>query len=87
MLDVCVHHDGVVRRATARGRDIYAVTAPLIVEALERVVDADVRQAGAWAAGEVFDAADFLRVLAPEHFEFAQESTDLEPHEKADAIV
>jgi len=70
VLDVRVERGEHVRRATAQGFDIYAVTAPLIVEALERVLSGDMGKAGAWAAGEAFDAADFLRALAPEHFEF-----------------
>ena len=55
------------RRAVASGRDIYAVTAPLIVEALARVVSGAVKRTGVLAAGEAFDARDFLRSLAPEH--------------------
>lgn len=54
-----------VRRATARGRDIYAVTAPLVVEAVSRLL----RQApagGVLAPGALFDARDFLTSLAPE---------------------
>jgi len=70
-LDVRVERNGDVRRASARGRDIYAVTAPLIVEALERVLSGEVATAGAWAAGEAFEAGDFLRALSPEHFEIA----------------
>ncbi|WP_396616192.1 saccharopine dehydrogenase family protein [Lysobacter soli] len=68
VLDVRVERGGRVRRATAQGVDIYAVTAPLIVEALERVLSGEVTKAGAWAAGEAFDAVGFLRALAPEHF-------------------
>ncbi|MET3928239.1 short subunit dehydrogenase-like uncharacterized protein [Lysobacter sp. OAE881] len=68
VLDVRVERGDRVRRATTQGVDIYAVTAPLIVEALERVLSGEVTKAGAWAAGEAFDAVGFLRALAPEHF-------------------
>lgn len=68
VLDVHVHRDGCTRRARARGQDIYAVSAPLIVEAMERVVAGQVAAPGAWSAGEAFDAADFLASLAPEAF-------------------
>lgn len=68
VLDVRVERGGRVRRATAQGFDIYAVTAPLIVEALDRVLSGEVTKAGASAAGEAFDAVGFLRALAPEHF-------------------
>ncbi|MFH8484263.1 saccharopine dehydrogenase family protein [Streptomyces longisporoflavus] len=55
------------RRAVAGGRDIYAVTAPLVVEALERVLGGHAAAPGVLAAGEAFDAADFLRALTPAH--------------------
>ncbi|HEY0502336.1 MAG TPA: saccharopine dehydrogenase NADP-binding domain-containing protein [Lysobacter sp.] len=68
VLDVHVHRDGRTRRARARGQDIYAVSAPLIVEAMERVVAGDVATPGAWSAGQAFDAGEFLASLAPEAF-------------------
>ena len=55
-----------MRRVTARGQDIYAITAPIVVEALERILDGRVTADGAVAAGEAFDARDFLAALAPE---------------------
>jgi hypothetical protein len=36
IVDVVVRADGVERRAKAHGQDIYAVTAPLVVEAVQR---------------------------------------------------
>lgn len=66
VVDVRVHRGGHVRRAIASGRDIYAVTAPLLVEAMRRILDGRVRDHGALAAGRAFDAPDFLAVLAPE---------------------
>jgi NAD(P)-dependent dehydrogenase (short-subunit alcohol dehydrogenase family) len=65
VVDVVVRADGVVRRASASGRDIYAVTAPLAVEAVERILSGRTRTVGAVTAGELFDAADFLQALAP----------------------
>jgi len=53
------------RRAVASGRDIYAITAPLVVEATARVVSGMVGTAGVLTAGEAFDARDFLRSLCP----------------------
>ncbi len=55
----------VERRATARGQDIYAVTAPLVVEAVQRILAGQTRTTGVASAGAMFDAADFLRSLAP----------------------
>ena len=68
-VDVRVRVDGVDHRAVASGRDIYAVTAPLVAEALTRVLDGRVRATGAVAPGEAFDAADFLAALSPGELE------------------
>jgi Saccharopine dehydrogenase NADP binding domain len=51
-------------RASASGRDIYAITAPLLGEALQRILDGRVRGCGALAAGQAFDAGGFLASLA-----------------------
>ncbi len=67
LVEVVVRSGGVERRAAARGRDIYALTAPLVVEATERVVSGRAKMNGVVTAGEVFDAPDFLRSLCPEH--------------------
>jgi short subunit dehydrogenase-like uncharacterized protein len=58
------------RRAVARGLDIYAVTAPLVCEAVDRILGGAVRQGGAFAPGELFDADDFLRTLSPQQLTF-----------------
>jgi hypothetical protein len=73
-LDVIVRKDGEARRALARGRDVYAVTAPLVCEAVQRVVDGSVQPRGALAPGEIFDAESFLRTLSPEHLIFSLET-------------
>lgn len=65
VVDVRVRAGGVERRASARGQDIYAVTAPLVVEAVRRILDGHTRTVGVASAGAMFDAADFLRALAP----------------------
>jgi saccharopine dehydrogenase-like protein len=58
------------RRAVARGRDIYAITAPIVVEAAHRVVNGLAKKTGVVAAGEVFAAQDFLMSLSPSHLSF-----------------
>jgi hypothetical protein len=65
VVDVVVRSGGEERRRTARGEDIYAVTAPLAVEAVERILTGRTRVKGVAPAGEIFDAPDFLRALAP----------------------
>ncbi|MFF8410133.1 saccharopine dehydrogenase family protein [Streptomyces omiyaensis] len=64
LVDVVVRSGGRERRAVATGRDIYAVTAPLAVEALDRILTGRTRTTGVASAGALFDAADFLRSLA-----------------------
>ena len=63
IVEVDVLASGRRRRASANGRDIYAVSAPLVVEAMERIVDGRVRGAGALAPGQAFDARDMLAAL------------------------
>lgn len=48
----------------ARGQDIYAVTAPLAVEAVSRILAGRIRAVGVASAGRIFDAADFLHALS-----------------------
>ena len=67
LVEVVVRSGSAERRAAASGRDIYAITAPLVVEATERVVSGRANKTGVVAAGEAFDARDFLRSLSPEH--------------------
>jgi hypothetical protein len=64
LVDVVVRSGGTERRAVARGRDIYAVTAPLVVEAVDRILTGRTRTVGVASAGEIFDAPDFLRALS-----------------------
>ena len=70
VMDAIARRGSETRRTVARGRDIYAITAPIVVEAAERVVRGSVKATGVVAAGEVFDARDFLRSLSPLHLSF-----------------
>ncbi|WP_395571857.1 saccharopine dehydrogenase family protein [Streptomyces sp. BK79] len=65
LVDVVVRRGEAERGMVASGQDIYAVTAPLAVEAVARVLDGRIRAKGVASAGEIFDAHDFLRSLAP----------------------
>jgi NAD(P)-dependent dehydrogenase (short-subunit alcohol dehydrogenase family) len=67
LVEVVVRSGSVERRAAARGRDIYAITAPIVVEAAQRVVTRHADKAGVFAAGELFDAREFLSSLSPMH--------------------
>jgi len=66
LMDVIVRR-GSERRIVARGRDIYAISAPIVVEATQRVVNDLCKTPGVVAAGEAFDARDFLNSLSPKH--------------------
>lgn len=64
VMDVLVRAGGALRRATAAGRDIYAVSAPIIVEAVERVLAGErAEMYGVRSLGEIFDANAFLNAL------------------------
>jgi saccharopine dehydrogenase-like NADP-dependent oxidoreductase len=68
VVEVLVRRGGEERRAIARGRDIYGFTAPLVVEAMARVLGGQVKTTtGVLTAGEAFDAQDFLASLSPMH--------------------
>ncbi len=67
LVEVLARKEGEVRRATARGRDIYAITAPLVVEAAERILHGRFKGPGVMAPGEVFEAREFLAALSPTH--------------------
>ncbi|WP_225803977.1 trans-acting enoyl reductase family protein [Streptomyces sp. NK15101] len=64
LVDVLVRSGGAERRAVAAGRDIYAVSAPLAVEAVHRILTGRTRTTGVASAGEMFDAPDFLCALS-----------------------
>jgi hypothetical protein len=65
LLEARVRRDTEVRHGVVRGRDIYAVTAPLVCEAVERILDGSAARSGAVAPGEAFDADEFLAALSP----------------------
>jgi hypothetical protein len=66
-VDVVVRKNGEERRASARGRDIYAITAPIVAEAVGRVLDGRAKATGVVAAGQAFDAREFLMALSRSH--------------------
>lgn len=69
LVDVVVRSGGLERRAVASGQDIYAVSAPLAVEAVHRILTGQTRTTGVAAAGAIFDPSDFLRALS-KHISF-----------------
>jgi hypothetical protein len=71
LVEVVVQSAGEQRRAVASGRDIYAVTAPLVVESASRVLAGSGAAAGVASLGARFDARDFLASLSPDHLTLA----------------
>jgi hypothetical protein len=67
LVEAVVRRGDEERRAVARGRDIYAVSGPIVVEATERVLAAAGRLDGVVPVGALTDAHDFLGSLAPDH--------------------
>ena len=70
VMDVIAKRGSEACRSVARGRDIYAITAPIVVEAAQRVVQGLVKKTGVVAAGEAFDVRHFLRSLSPAYLSF-----------------
>lgn len=64
MVEAIVERGGQTRCISAYGRDIYAFSAPLVCEAVRRILDGEARNGGAQAPGAIFDAGDFLGALA-----------------------
>ncbi len=64
VMDVVVEVGGERRRASASGRDIYHISAPIIVEAAQRLLAGGGKFAGGvHALGAIFDARSFLSAL------------------------
>lgn len=67
MMEVVAADADGKQRAVASGQDIYAVSAPIVVEAAARMLDPSFDRRGALALGQAFDAREFLNALAPAH--------------------
>jgi hypothetical protein len=79
LVEVVARSNGTERRAVASGRDIYAVTAPLVVEAASRILAGIGDRPGVASLGACFDAADFLRSLSPDHLTLGGQPFPAEP--------
>jgi len=60
VVDAVVRRDGKSRRITARGRDIYAFSAPLVCEATAHLLEGRFSSLGAQPPGAIFDAQEVL---------------------------
>jgi short subunit dehydrogenase-like uncharacterized protein len=64
LIEAVVHKGSETRRAQASGRDIYAITAPLVCEGVEWVLSGRAKASGMMSAGQLFDAPAFLGSLS-----------------------
>jgi hypothetical protein len=71
LIETVVRVGALQRRGVVRGQDIYAVTAPLVVEVLRRLLSRPSQWRGVLTAGEIGDARTFLQALSPEHLTLA----------------
>jgi NAD(P)-dependent dehydrogenase (short-subunit alcohol dehydrogenase family) len=60
VVEVRVSRGADERRAGARGRDIYAITAPIVVEAVERSCAIPLAGGGTFALAQLVDSREFL---------------------------
>jgi short subunit dehydrogenase-like uncharacterized protein len=74
VVDVVARNGTSERRVTVSGRDIYAVTAPIVVEATARILDGRTSTVGVAAPGEMFEADDVIDALSPEHLTIMRRS-------------
>ncbi len=70
IVDVVATRDGDARRIIARGRDIYAFSATLVCEVVERLLEGEFSSAGAQSPGAILNALDVLSALTPDHLTF-----------------
>lgn len=71
-MEVVAINGNTKRKIIAQGRDIYAVTAPLVVEAIKRIIAGKIKKYGVTTIGEVFEAADFLNSLNTDDITISQ---------------
>jgi len=62
-VEVIATKDNNKRTILAQGKDIYAVTAPLVVETVNRILSEKLEKTGVTTIGEAFNALDFLNSL------------------------
>ena len=74
-MEVRVRQGEETRTLAARGTDIYAVTAPLLIEAVDRITTGRYRAGGPTTLGEAFDAREFLQALDPDDVRVSEVTT------------
>ncbi|MBB3523586.1 saccharopine dehydrogenase family protein [Rhizobium sp. BK456] len=77
-VEVIVTQGELCRRSLAQGQDIYAVTAPIICEAVQRILSGEIRETGAKPPAAIFHAASFLSALGSDLSVEALETSDVQ---------
>lgn len=67
LIEAIVKNGNQARRIAAKGKDIYAFSAPLVCEAVYRILDGSLQSSGALAPGAIFDTKHFLTTLVQEY--------------------
>jgi hypothetical protein len=75
LVDVLLRSGDTEHRITAGGQDIYATSAPLVVEDVDHILTARTCATGVVSAGAAFDATDFSETLTPHLTLHARPST------------
>lgn len=75
LVETVVRRGNASRTARASGQDIYAISAPLLAEALDRLHDGRCRARGVLAPGAVFGAVGFLEAIADLRLDHRQQET------------
>lgn len=71
IVEAVVTRDNLERRIVARGRDIYAFSATLVCEAVERLLQGKFSRAGAQPPAVLFNPKEILNALGPDHLTVA----------------
>jgi hypothetical protein len=66
-VEAVIRQGGRTLSLSARGQDIYAFTAPLVCEAVERILTGRFRGYGTQPPGAIFEAKDYLAALSPDY--------------------
>src|SRR5260221_12931410 len=67
VMEAIARRGSAVRRAMVRGRNIYAITAPIVVEATHRVINGLAKRTGVVVAGDALGARGCMTALSPTH--------------------
>lgn len=71
-MQVVATRDRISNTIIAQGQDIYAVTAPLVVETVKRIFSGNFKTNGVTTLGQTFDATDFLKSLSSDDITISQ---------------